>query len=411
MAYVKYYYDPSEPNAAYDENTLAGCVDGGEGYEKVDSSSSASTARKETIYFCIDGVPSGSTITKVQVDFQCKHLTWQNAGGLLYKTDLKWKPVILTGYSLSGNKITSLGTVTDLASLASIYSKTGTFTSYTSKSYNASFSKTVSGSNLVGVAFEIGSYNTLGDIHFWFKGVSITVTYTAPHSHSYTTETARTASTCYTEGSVTKQCSCGQTQTTKLALDPNNHAGGTEIRNAVTATCTATGYTGDTYCKGCGAKISSGSTIAKKAHTEVTLSAVAPTCTATGLTAGKKCSVCNTIITAQQTVPAKGHNYTSQVIKPTEAVDGYTLHTCQNGCGSSYKDNYTINKIYSDTVQPKAIYYDSKNIVFVVDGTVPTAVSSIFDTVDGFNIKVQNTVPSGMTEVKEVYRDTTKVYG
>lgn len=191
MAYVKYYYDPSEPNGAYDENTLAGCVGGGEGYEKVDSSSSASSARKETIYFCIDGVPSGATITNIKVDFQCKHLTWQNAGGLLYKTDLNWKPVVLTGYTLSGSKITSLGTITDLASLASIYSKTGTFTSWTSKSYNASFSKTVSGSNIVGVAFEIGSYNTLGDIHFWFKAVNITVTYSLP-THTITVNASPT---------------------------------------------------------------------------------------------------------------------------------------------------------------------------------------------------------------------------
>lgn len=357
MPYVKYYYDPSEPNGAYDENTLAGCVNGGEGYEKVDSSSSASSARKETIYFCIDGVPSGAPITKIQVDYQCKHLTWQNAGGLLYKTDLKWKPVLLQNYALSGSKITSLGTVTDLAGLSSVYSKTGTFTSWTSKSQNASFSKAVSGNNLVGVAFEIGSYNTLGDIHFWFRNVNITVTYTEPHYHSYTTETDRTPSTCYTKGSVTKKCSCGQTQTTELALDPNNHAGGTEIRNAKAATCTATGYTGDTYCKGCGVKISSGSTIEKKSHTEVTIPAVVPTCTETGLTAGKKCSVCGTIITAQQIVAALGHSYTSVVTKPTVDSPGYTTHTCSH-CGHSYIDSY----VYWPKITDVEMIYGGKQI-------------------------------------------------
>ena len=70
-----------------------------------------------------------------------------------------------------------------------------------------------------------------------------------------------------------------------------------------------------------------------------------------------------------------------------------------------------INNINVDEVKPKAIYYDEHNIVFVVDGTIPTPATSIFDTVDGYHIKVQNTVPSGMTEVKEVYRDTVKVYG
>ena len=55
-------------------------------------------------------------------------------------------------------------------------------------------------------------------------------------------------------------CSCGVTSGEK---NPNNHTGGTEIRNAAEATIVAEGYTGDTYCKGCGAKISSGEVIPK----------------------------------------------------------------------------------------------------------------------------------------------------
>ena len=44
-------------------------------------------------------------------------------------------------------------------------------------------------------------------------------------------------------------------------INPDNHAGGTEIRNAVPATSTANGYTGDTYCLGCDVKLSTGSVI------------------------------------------------------------------------------------------------------------------------------------------------------
>ena len=129
---------------------------------------------------------------------------------------------------------------------------------------------------------------------------SITINYT-PHTCNFSIETARTPSTCCTKGSVTKKCSvsgCTKTQTTELALDSNNHTGGTEVRNVKSATCTATGYTGDTYCKGCGVKISSGSTIA-----------------------------------------ALGHNYTSVVTKPTVDSPGYTTHTCTR-CGHSYVDSY-----------------------------------------------------------------------
>lgn len=40
----------------------------------------------------------------------------------------------------------------------------------------------------------------------------------------------------------------------------------TEVRNASGATCTANGYTGDTYCADCGVKLSSGSTISATGH-------------------------------------------------------------------------------------------------------------------------------------------------
>ena len=44
-------------------------------------------------------------------------------------------------------------------------------------------------------------------------------------------------------------------------FDANNHDGGTEVRDAVAATETEDGYTGDTYCLGCGAKIATGEVI------------------------------------------------------------------------------------------------------------------------------------------------------
>lgn len=47
----------------------------------------------------------------------------------------------------------------------------------------------------------------------------------------------------------------------KIAVNPANHAGGTETRNASEATCITDGYTGDTYCKGCGAKLTTGTVI------------------------------------------------------------------------------------------------------------------------------------------------------
>ena len=93
----------------------------------------------------------------------------------------------------------------------------------------------------------------------------------------------------------------------------------TEIRNAKDATCTVSGYTGDTYCKDCGEKIGTGTAIPAKGHTEVIDEAVAATCTTPGKTEGKHCSVCNEVLVAQKEIPAKGH---------TEVVDEAVAATC-----------------------------------------------------------------------------------
>ena len=104
----------------------------------------------------------------------------------------------------------------------------------------------------------------------------------------------------------------------------------TEIRNAKDATCTAPGYTGDTYCRKCGNKISSGEVIAAKGHTEVIDKAVAATCTKTGLTEGKHCSVCKEVLVAQTEIPAKGHSWDDGKITtaPTCENAGVMTYTC-----------------------------------------------------------------------------------
>ena len=104
----------------------------------------------------------------------------------------------------------------------------------------------------------------------------------------------------------------------------------TEIRNAKDATCTAPGYTGDTYCRKCGNKISSGEVIPAKGHTEVIDPAVEPTCTEPGKTEGKHCSVCNEVLVAQTEIPAKGHSWDDGKITtaPTCENAGVMTYTC-----------------------------------------------------------------------------------
>ena len=104
----------------------------------------------------------------------------------------------------------------------------------------------------------------------------------------------------------------------------------TEVRDAKDATCTAPGYTGDTYCTVCNEMVKKGEVIHAKGHTEVIDPAVEPTCTAPGKTAGAHCSVCGMVIKAQEEIPAKGHRWNEGEITtaPTCENAGVKTYTC-----------------------------------------------------------------------------------
>lgn len=72
---------------------------------------------------------------------------------------------------------------------------------------------------------------------------------------------------------------------------------GTEVRNQKDATCTAAGYTGDTYCKICNKKLSTGKSIAAKGHSTTT-----KTQKATASKDGKITSTCTRCGTTTKTV-------------------------------------------------------------------------------------------------------------
>lgn len=98
------------------------------------------------------------------------------------------------------------------------------------------------------------------------------VTTLAPHTM---VKTEAKAATCVAAGnnaywtcSVCKgvfKDELGKTATTveaeTLPIDPANHTGNTELRDAVTATCNMSGHEADTYCKDCGVLLSRGDPI------------------------------------------------------------------------------------------------------------------------------------------------------
>lgn len=124
-------------------------------------------------------------------------------------------------------------------------------------------------------------------------------------------------------------------------VDANNHVGGTELRNAKKATCTEDGHTGDTYCKGCGAKLQSGTAIKATGHTGGTATCVsAAVCTVCGQAYGKK--------------DAGNHDLKHTAAKaPGIYARGNTEYWQCKACGKYFADaNGTKTISQSDTVIP-----------------------------------------------------------
>ena len=138
----------------------------------------------------------------------------------------------------------------------------------------------------------------------------------------------------------------------------------TELRGAKDATCTTTGYTGDTYCKDCNEKIADGEVIPAlghtwdngvittaptcenagvktftctrcnktkteavnaTGHTPVQIPEKPATCTEPGHKAGTKCSVCGAVLSGLEEIPAKGHTVVvDPAVGPTCTEPGKT---------------------------------------------------------------------------------------
>ena len=91
--------------------------------------------------------------------------------------------------------------------------------------------------------------------------------YTGIDAATYDSGKITTAATCKSTGVKTYTCTvCKATKTETIAKNPSNHVGGTAVKNAKAATCTAKGYTGDTYCLGCGVITAKGTEISAKGH-------------------------------------------------------------------------------------------------------------------------------------------------
>ena len=121
----------------------------------------------------------------------------------------------------------------------------------------------------------------------------------------------------------------------------------TSIKNAVSATCTSSGYTGDTYCYYCGMKLSTGRSTSALGH--LYSSAITPsTCTQKGYTT-YTCSRCSYSYNTKYT-DELGHNYITTVLSPTCTEGGYTTHICSR-CSDHYESDHSeaLGHIFGET--------------------------------------------------------------
>ena len=157
-------------------------------------------------------------------------------------------------------------------------------------------------------------------------GMTLYAKWNDTHEHVWGEGAITTKPTCTTPGVKTYTCSvCQKTKTEEIPATGHQH---TEVRNVKEATCKEEGYTGDTYCKDCGEKLSSGEPTAKKAHDwdegKVTTEA---TCKNTGV----KTYTCNNCSeTKTEVIPKTDHIWDNGKVttKPSCITPGIKTYTC-----------------------------------------------------------------------------------
>ena len=114
----------------------------------------------------------------------------------------------------------------------------------------------------------------------------------------------------------------------------------TEIRNQREATCTQTGYTGDTYCTDCDKLLGTGKELAALGHDYKATVTKQPTTTEEGVRTYTctRCSSSYTESIAKLPEEQHTHNYTGSITKEASCTEaGVRTYTCS--CGDSYTEN------------------------------------------------------------------------
>lgn len=284
--------------------------------------------------------------------------------------------------------------------------------------------------------------------------------------HKYSDATITKYATCCEKGSMYYTCAlCNKEVVESIELNASNHSGDTELRNEVAEACGTAGYTGDTYCLGCGALISAGADIpavgnhsySSAVTTTATCSATGVktytcsvcgdsytetiekdasnhsgesfvkgekpvTCTADGYTGDKYCNACNEVVEAGSVIKATGHSYVAVVTEPTCTSAGYTVYTC-SVCSASYRGDNVASLGHDfdengkctrcDEVSVTTIAFKDESItvdneaMLVVSKKANMKVADLLALVDGEGWSVTDADGNAVADDKLVYTSCT----
>ena len=175
----------------------------------------------------------------------------------------------------------------------------------------------------------------------------------AKKAHTWDAGKVTKKATCTVKGIKTYTCKiCKATKTSSIAATGHRH---TELRNVKKATCGQEGYTGDTYCKDCKAKVSLGKVIAKTPHkNKIVKFAKESTCKSEGYTGDIFCYDCGSLIEEGTVIDKLEHIWDSGkiTVQPTAAKTGVRTYTCEN-CGATKKTTIPVLNLVGKTVQDK----------------------------------------------------------
>ena len=175
----------------------------------------------------------------------------------------------------------------------------------------------------------------------------------AKKAHTWDAGKVTKKATCTVKGTKTYTCKiCKATKTSSIAATGHRH---TELRNVKKATCGQEGYTGDTYCKDCKAKVSLGKVIAKTPHkNKIVKFAKESTCKSEGYTGDIFCYDCGSLIEEGAVIDKLEHIWDSGkiTVQPTAAKTGVRTYTCEN-CGATKKTTIPVLNLVGKTVRDK----------------------------------------------------------